>query len=202
VTQVGVSPGQTIGPGATAVDGGATAPAATTALTTDGRTVAIRLVGAGSNSIVADASESDVGHLSPGQNVNLSFPGLAGQAASGTIAEIADTAVQAKDNSVSYPVRINITSELTMLKSGMTAQVNINMGDGKDVLVAPRGAIRSMNGQSLVSRVGSDGRVQDVSVQVGRTIGTDVELLGGVSEGDIVAVYQQDVTSAGTGASR
>lgn len=191
VTQVGVNPGQTIGPGGTAVDGGATAAGALAGQTSDGRTVAIRLVAAGSNSIVADASESDVAQLSPGQSVDLSFPGLAGQKASGTIAEIADTAAAAKDNSVSYPVRIDIASALPMLKSGMTAQVNINMGDATDVLVAPRGAIRSVSGQSLVSRVGPDGQVQDVTVQVGRTLGTDVELVGGLKEGDIVAVYQQ-----------
>jgi multidrug efflux pump subunit AcrA (membrane-fusion protein) len=147
-------------------------------------------VATGSNSIVAEASESDVAQLRPGQSVNLSFPGLPGQKASGAIAEIADTAAQAKDNSVNYPVRVDITTALPMLKAGMTAQVNINMGDARDVLVAPRGAIRSVSGQSLVSRVEPDGRVEDVSVQVGRTVGTDVELVAGVNEGDIVALYQ------------
>ena len=74
-------------------------------------------------------------------------------------------------------------------KLGMTAQVNVPLKEAKDILVVPREAIRGPEGQKVASRISPDGRIQETQVQTGRTYGTEVELLGGLDEGDVVAVY-------------
>jgi multidrug efflux pump subunit AcrA (membrane-fusion protein) len=186
VADVGITPGENLAPGATA----------SSDTTTAGRTPAIRLVAAGTTSIVANASESDVAQLDRGQSLDLSFPGLPGQAASGTIVDIASTPTVNKDNQVTYPVRLDVASPPTALKLGMTAQATLSVAEAKDVLVAPRRAVRTVGGQTLVDKLGSDGQVQAVPVQVGRSYGLNVELLGGVQEGDVVAIYDPITASA------
>jgi multidrug efflux pump subunit AcrA (membrane-fusion protein) len=186
VADVGVSAGQALTPGgqvgAQPVDAQSS------------RTPAIRVVAAGASSILADASESDVAQLSRGQTIDLTFPGLPGQAASGTIAEIGGTAT-VKDNQVSYPVRIEMQGPPPALKFGMTAQASFAVAEAKNVLVAPRRSIRTISGQTMVDKVDNGGQVQGVPVQVGRTFGSNLELLNGVQEGDVIAVY--DGTTAG-----
>ena len=71
----------------------------------------------------------------------------------------------------------------------MSASVSINQGDASGALVVPREAIRSANGQTVVSAVDGNGQLHDVPVQVGRTLGGNVEIVSGVNEGDTVAVY-------------
>jgi hypothetical protein len=41
-----------------------------------------------------------------------------------------------------------------------------------------------------VDKLGSSGQVVGVPVQVGRTFGANVELLNGLQEGDVIAVYE------------
>jgi HlyD family secretion protein len=181
VADVGVSAGQAIAPGGQVV-ASANDPQAN-------RSPAIRVVAAGANSIVADASEADVAQLNRGQTMDLTFPGLPGQTAAGTIAEVGGTAT-VKDNQVSYPVRIDMPLPPPTLKFGMTAQASIAVSEAKDVLVAPRRAIRTTGGQTTVDKLGSSGQVVGVPVQVGRTFGANVELLNGLQEGDVIAVYE------------
>jgi hypothetical protein len=78
----------------------------------------------------------------------------------------------------------------------MSAQAGIAVSEAKDVLVAPRRAVRTIGGQTTVDKVDSGGQVQGVPVQVGRTFGSTVELLGGLQEGDVVAVYEGGTTAA------
>jgi len=160
---------------------------------------AIQLIASGADSILANATESEVAQLNKGASVSVSFPGLPGQTTSGTISDIGATASVA-NNQVTYPVHIDVPATPTGVKFGMTAQASVTTDEAKNVLVAPSRAIRTVNGQTLMSKIGSDGQVQDTPVQVGRTYGTNVEVLGGVGEGDVVAVFDgttpREVTAA------
>jgi HlyD family secretion protein len=179
VADVGVSPGQVVAPG------GQAGPQPVDAQATRGSS--IRVVATGANSILADASESDVAQLTRGKTMDLSFPGLPGQTTTGTIAEVGGTAI-VKDNQVTYPVRIEMSAPPPTLKFGMTAEASIAVAEARDVLVAPRRAVRTVGGQTMVDKL-AGGQVEGVAVQVGRTFGSNVELLNGLQEGDVVAVY-------------
>jgi multidrug efflux pump subunit AcrA (membrane-fusion protein) len=113
---------------------------------------------------------------------------LSGETVPGKIVEIGAAAV-IKGETVTYPVRIDVTEVPPTLKLGMTAQVNVPLKEAKDILVVPREALRGPEGQKVASRIGPDGRIQEAQVQTGHTYGTEVELLGGLDEGDVVAVY-------------
>jgi HlyD family secretion protein len=179
VAEVSIAAGQTLAPGGQAIEGEGT----------DGRAAAIRLVSSGATSITADASEAAVSQLSPGRQVDLTFPGLPGQKVLGTIAEIGSTAT-VSDNKISYPVRIEMGAPPAQLRFGMTAQASLAVSEATDVLVAPRRAIRTSEGRTVVDKILPNGQVQDVGVTVGRTYGSDVEVIAGVHEGDVLAVYE------------
>jgi multidrug efflux pump subunit AcrA (membrane-fusion protein) len=186
VADVGVSSGQVLTSGVPTID-----PASG-----EVRAPAIRLVAAGMNSILANATESDVAQLDRGQKLDVSFAGLPGQSTTGTVVDIASSASVDKNSQVSYPIRIDLPDPPPSLKLGMTAQASLSVPQATDVLVAPRRAIRTVGGQTLLDKIGPDGQVQAVPVQVGRTSGANVELLSGVQEGDTVAIYDAAVTTA------
>jgi len=140
------------------------------------------MVASGTTSIVADASESDVSQLSTGQPVNVAFPGLAGQTVTASISQIA-SAPTVKDGNVTYPVQIDLASAPANLKMGMTAQVSLSNSDAA-TLIAPRAAVQTVAGQTSVTKVDAGGQLENVPVQLGRSAGGNVELLGGIQEGD------------------
>jgi hypothetical protein len=186
VTDVGISAGQTIAPGAATDASMTTTPAALAGQNSQGQPVAIRMVAAGTTSIVADASESDVAQLSAGQPVGVSFPGLSGQTVGATISQIA-SAPTIKDGSTTYPVQIDMPSAPPNLKMGMTAQVNVS-SPGDTTLIAPRAAVQTVGGQSTVTKVDPNGQLESVPVQLGKSGGGNIELLGGVQEGDRILI--------------
>jgi HlyD family secretion protein len=156
------------------------------------RTTAIQLAASGGGTVLANVSESDVSSLNAGQAVHIDFTGLPGQSTSGTIADVSGAATMTRDNNVAYPVHINIGQMPSAARIGMSVTVSVDTGNGdsgdQNVLVAPREALRTVDGQSVVSKVDS-GQVVDVPVQVGRSFGSQVELVSGVAEGDILAIY-------------
>jgi macrolide-specific efflux system membrane fusion protein len=188
VSDVGISAGQTIAPGMASEGGLTTASAALAGQNSQGEPVAIRIVAAGNTSIVADASESDIAHLSAGEPVDVSFPGLGGQTLTASIDQIASTPT-VKDGSTTYPIQINLPSVPPNLRIGMTAQVVVSSSTGDQVLIAPRAAIHTVGGQSTVTRLDTNGQTQDVPVQLGRSSGGNVELVGGIQEGDKIVMF-------------
>jgi multidrug efflux pump subunit AcrA (membrane-fusion protein) len=186
VTDVGISAGQTVAPGAATDASMATTPAALAGQNSQGQPVAIRMVASGTTSIVADAAESDVSQLNTGQSVDVAFPGLSGQTVSATISQIA-SAPTIKDGKASYPVQIDLSSAPTNLKMGMSAQVSVSSPDDTS-LIAPRAAVQTVGGQSTVTKVDADGQLESVPVQLGKSGGGNVQLLGGVQEGDKILI--------------
>jgi multidrug efflux pump subunit AcrA (membrane-fusion protein) len=101
---------------------------------------------------------------------------------SAAISQIASTPT-VKDGNVSYPVQVDLPSAPPNLKMGMTAQVSLN-NPGDTTLIAPRAAVQTSGGQSTVTKVDPNGDLENIQVQLGRSSGGNVELLGGVKEGD------------------
>jgi HlyD family secretion protein len=192
VAQVGVTVGQTIAPLAAGVDSSVAAASATAGQTPDGRPIAIRLVGNGGNSVVADVQESNVGQLQIGQTVDVSFPGVPGQPISGKVSDIASTAnpKPTAGTPVTYPVQVDVPSMPDGVRVGMSADISVSRGDGTDVLTVPRTALRNNSGQTLVTVIDPNGQPHDAPVQVGRAVGSEIQVVSGVNEGDVIAVYE------------
>jgi multidrug efflux pump subunit AcrA (membrane-fusion protein) len=171
----------------------------------DSRTSVARLVSGSGLSVIANASERDVTYLRPTDQVELSFPGLGDERTLGRITEIgesatADTPPAANGREqVTYPVHVELPSPPGALKLGMSAMLNVQLGEAANVLYVSSGTLRKLDGYDVLTLVASDGSLKDVTVEVGRTYGNNVAILSGVSEGDIVAVVAPASTTAASG---
>ena len=166
----------------------------------DARTVAARVAGEGGLSVVAQASENDVSQLSIDQRVSVGFPGLGDNVtADGTITDISGAAtpsgsLSTGDAKITYPVTVELSSPPQALKLGMSALLDVNLRSAQDVLYVPSNAIRKVNEQNLVTTIDGNGQLADTPVRIGDTFGTNVEVLTGLKEGDVVAVFAPSVT--------
>ena len=172
----------------------------------DARTVAARVAGAGGLSIVAQASESDVPQLSVNQQVSVAFPGLGDNVTvDGNIVDISGasspstTPNSTSDSKVSYPVTVELSSPPRALKLGMSALLNVKLRTADNVLYVPSNAIRKVDQQNLVTTIDTSGQLADTPIRDGDVFGTNIEVLSGLKEGDVVAVF---APSAAPGANK
>jgi len=86
-----------------------------------------------------------------------------------------------------YLVRILVPNADRVLKAGVFAPVEIFPRQRADALLVPVEAVRSEDGRTRVMVV-RDGIAQAVPVEIGLGNETEVEVLGGVAEGDEVVV--------------
>ncbi len=154
----------------------------------DGRATVVRLAQVGGLSVMANASETEVTQIGADQKVDVAFPGLGDAVATGTIVDISGAAVAGSDKAA-YPVLVELQGPPPTLKLGMSALLTVSLREAKDALYVPSNAVRKVEGKTVVTTVDAAGQVADAPVRVGATYGSDVEVLGGLKEGDLVAIF-------------
>ncbi|MBC7918944.1 MAG: efflux RND transporter periplasmic adaptor subunit [Rhodoferax sp.] len=150
-----------------------------------------------------EVTSSEIGRVTAGTAVVVTAPG--GAQMKGRVRMVAPTVDASTRNGLVYvdlsgPVT-GANSATGAFKPGMFARGEFALGSSGGLTVANT-AIVVRDGFSYVYRVGADNRVAQLKVQTGRTLGDQVELLGGVkpedklvasgasflSEGDLVKV--------------
>jgi len=86
-----------------------------------------------------------------------------------------------------FPVEITIEGEDERLKPGMTAKVEIHVGEAKGVLFVPVDAVQE-HGGAKVCLVYTDDNVEPRQVETGVSNESFVEIKGGLAEGEMVAL--------------
>jgi multidrug efflux pump subunit AcrA (membrane-fusion protein) len=79
------------------------------------------------------------------------------------------------------------------LKLGMSALLNVNLRTAQDVIYVPSNAVRKVNQENLVTTIDSNGQLADTPIRIGDVFGTNIEVLSGLKEGDVVAVFAPSV---------
>ena len=131
--------------------------------------------------LVASVRESLAHRLKVGQSIEVRIDNFNKQS-SGTISEIVPEA-----ESSSRAFQVKVTGPCPEgIYSGTFGRILIPL-DEEEVLVIPRRAVRSVGQLNLVN-VATHGAVSRRAVRLGRTIGQDIEVLSGLSEGEQVHV--------------
>lgn len=135
--------------------------------------------------------EVDVARVAVGQQVEVLLDALGAPALSGTVKRISPQS-EAGKSVTSYEVVVEIDAGARPVKPGMTASASIISARRDGALHIPAAAVREENGASVVTLISADkdGKQQlsTQPVQVGLRAGDQVEILGGLNEGQQVLV--------------
>lgn len=137
--------------------------------------------------IESNVSEVNIGKINPGNSVRITMDAFPGREFFGKVSYIepAETLV---DNVVTYKVTILLNEEYPDLKSGLTANLNIETARKDDVVVIPQYAIISRDGKNYARKI-ENNEVVEVEITLG-TRGSDgtIEVLSGLSPQDVIEV--------------
>jgi RND family efflux transporter MFP subunit len=154
--------------------------------------------------VLATVDESDISQVAVGQEATITFDAFPGKKLSGKVLEVPleGSLVQSV---VSYEVPLSLEgAEGLALKSGMTANVKLQVGSRKNVLLLPVLAVKQGEDGNVVLVQDASAAAVQTRVETGLSDGTYVEVLRGLNEGDQVVVEyatttQQDNRFGGPG---
>lgn len=135
--------------------------------------------------------ETDIPRIQTGMMVVVSVDAFPGQQLTGQVTEIALSA-NVQSGVVLYPVTVRLDSTDLSLRSGMTVNVTFPVEERIDTLLVPYRAVETEDGQAYVTRVAASGS-ERVAVTLGLVTDTQVEILNGLEEGDVVTVFANPV---------
>lgn len=131
----------------------------------------------------AEVYETDLPNVRPGAHAIVSLQSFPDRTFTGRVSYIYPT-VTAETRTVR--IRVVLPNPDGLLKPNMLATVTLH-APPSNVLVVPANALVDTGTQQLVFIAEGDGRFSPREVRIGRRTGDDVEVLGGVKEGDEVA---------------
>lgn len=151
-------------------------------------------------------NEVDVAKVKLGQKATLTFDALPDLTIAGQVTQI-DNIGTVTQGVVNYNVQVSFLSDTQEVKSGMSARAAIILDTRPDVLVAPITAVKSNGNQNYVETLNpedltpvpdvnnqstSKNLPKKVNVEVGLSDDTNVEIISGLKEEDIVVTQTID----------
>lgn len=167
--------------------------------------------------IVGDVDEADIGQVKVGQSVTFSVDAYPDDEFQGTVTQVRLNPTT-ENSVVTYEVIVDAPNPDLKLIPGLTANLTIHTVKEENVLTVPVAALRfeprEYSGAELpeadpAGPLGEDekrvwtlrgGRLTPVSVTTGANNGTLVQILSGLTDGDIVAVDYTMTAPAGVDA--
>ena len=131
--------------------------------------------------LVVNVVEKDLRMVSPGDVAEVEVDAYPGEKFTGKIARVApvlDPATRTAQMEVEIPNGDN------KLKPGMYARINLTVEDRKGALVAPKNAVIDFENRRGVWMPNAENRAKFVAVELGIDDGEQVEITGGLKEGD------------------
>jgi RND family efflux transporter MFP subunit len=148
----------------------------------------------------AQINEIDLVNVKVGQPAAVTFDAVPDVVASGTVASIAPTGISSS-GVVSYNVNISLINPDPRLRPTMSCTVVITTATHPDALVIPSSAVRSNSAtQQKYVLVGNTttGAISQVDVKTGVVVGTQTEILSGLTAGQTVLIGGSNSTSSTT----
>ncbi|MBN1585783.1 efflux RND transporter periplasmic adaptor subunit [Candidatus Uhrbacteria bacterium] len=151
-----------------------------------GKTVAVMNTD-GNFDIVANISEVDIARIAVGQAVDVTLDAFpSDEAWTGKVATV-NPAEKVVSGVIFYEAKMVFDEEDSRIRSGMTANLDIEIGRVEDAVRLPIRALQETVGRSFV-RVLADGKIEERDVAVGLENTDFVEILSGLDVGETVVV--------------
>lgn len=138
--------------------------------------------------ILIDVSEDEMNAVALDEIVNITFDAYPDTLFSGKISNIDDAVTDSSSLEVTYPVTVTVQGEVSGLYGGMTGDVTFITKETKEVTYVLNRAIVRTGTKSFVKVKDSNGDIVEKQVTTGFSDGVNVEIIEGLSEGDIVLI--------------
>ena len=132
--------------------------------------------------IEVNIEEADISKLAVGQKAYASFDSLDELRLEGEISFISLTSKTSSNGIVTYLVRVIFTKGENPIREGMSSAIEFVTSEAPNVLVAPVSSIRNVAGKPSAQLQNGEW----IPVITGFTDGKNVEVISGLSEGDII----------------
>lgn len=133
--------------------------------------------------VEGEVFEKDLSLVRLGQVARVSFEAYPGEVFTGPITYVHPTvSVEARTGRI----RVELANPDLRLKPGMYAKVELAAGAESAALMIPRSAVHFTGERSLVFVRGRDGVLGHREVTTGLVAGQDIEVLAGLTEGEVV----------------
>lgn len=160
--------------------------------------VAFRIDDLASIYIDLEISEVDLPSLKVGQQAVIEFDAIPDAQYKGEVTEIGMVG-SVSQGVVNYPVTVRVTNADANIRPGMTASVTITTAQVEDALLVPNKAIRTINGQQIVT-VLFEGQQITVPVTVGLVGDSLSQVISDqLREGDVVVISGSTSSTAASG---
>ncbi len=134
----------------------------------------------------AFVDEPEIGHLAIGQAVKITWDALPGHSWQGTVASLPSTVVN-RGSRVVAEVLCKVDNSERLLLPNIDVNTTIISNSRDNALTVPREAVREDNGHSYVYVLQGD-HLRRRDLKLGISNLTRVEILSGISDGDLIAV--------------
>jgi HlyD family secretion protein len=152
-----------------------------------GGTVLLRMANLDTVQVRALVDETDIGKIQPGMAVSTLVDAYPNRPFQGRVLKIEPLAVT-QQNVTMFPVLVRIANREGLLKPGMNAEVEMQVGDRRGVLAVPNGALRTQRDVASAATVlGLDPEGVSEALARAREAGGGQASLGGTTAGDSTA---------------
>jgi HlyD family secretion protein len=134
----------------------------------------------------AFVDEPEIGRLAIGQTVRISWDAMPGHSWQGVVATVPSTVVS-RGSRVVAEILCNVENSEHLLLPNINVNTTIIANSKEDALTVPREAVREDAGHSYVYVLQGD-HLRRRDLKLGISNLTRVEILSGISEGDLIAV--------------
>ena len=144
----------------------------------------IRLADLSQLQVIAEIDELDVPKVAEGQKVHIRLDAFPMEDLEGRITRLYPGVSETR-GTTTYEAVIDFEAKLLPIRPGMGANLSITTEVAEDALLVPRRAIRQV-GRYQVAEVLVGGRQKQAVVVTGLSNDTEIEILSGLSEGQVV----------------
>jgi RND family efflux transporter MFP subunit len=144
--------------------------------------------------LVIPVPESDVRFIHIGDVIAVTVPSLNNRTFPGTVARFSEDIAEATRT---MHTEVNVPNPQRVLIPGMYAQATITLEKKSNAVVVPLQALSQNGNQSAVDVVGPSGKIEIRQVVIGIQTATDMEIVSGVQEGEMVVVSDRSSLKEG-----
>ena len=133
--------------------------------------------------VEGEVFEKDLSLVRLGQAAAVTFEAYPGEVFSGAVSYVHPTvSVEARTGRI----RVELANPDLRLKPGMYARLELAADESRSALTIPRSAVHFTGERALVFVRGGDGVLEHRQVTTGLVAGSDIEVLAGLAEGEVV----------------